>query len=138
SSPTTVTIQVAAVIDDTDDDGMDDEWETENGLVVGTDDSALDNDGDGASSLEEFLASTDPGDPSSILKIASISSDGGDGFNIQFSSIVGKTYQLQFSPDLRSSFEDLPDASLVATEELSTFNTTLQNPSGGHLRVRVE
>ncbi|MES2476226.1 MAG: PQQ-dependent sugar dehydrogenase [Verrucomicrobiota bacterium] len=45
---------------DQDDDGMPDVWETSNGLVVGTDDSALDTDGDNLSNLEEYQAGTNP------------------------------------------------------------------------------
>lgn len=45
---------------DTDDDGMPDEWEVANGLVVGADDSLLDADSDGLSNGEEHLEGTDP------------------------------------------------------------------------------
>lgn len=44
---------------DTDNDGMADEWERENGLNVGVNDSGLDLDGDGWTNIEEFLA-TEP------------------------------------------------------------------------------
>jgi hypothetical protein len=45
---------------DTDSDGLPDSWETANGLVIGTNDSALDPDSDGLSNLQEFNASTNP------------------------------------------------------------------------------
>lgn len=45
---------------DSDNDGMDDEWETANGLVVGTNDAALDKDGDGLNNLKEYQMKTDP------------------------------------------------------------------------------
>jgi glucose/arabinose dehydrogenase len=56
---------------DTDDDDMPDAWETEHGLVVGTDDSQLDVDSDGLSNLDEYLRKTDPKDEDSD----------GDGFS---------------------------------------------------------
>ena len=40
---------------DSDNDGMADSWETTEGFNVGVDDSALDNDGDGYTNIEEYL-----------------------------------------------------------------------------------
>jgi hypothetical protein len=45
---------------DTDNDGMDDNWELEHGLKVGINDAALDADSDGLTNLQEYLAGTDP------------------------------------------------------------------------------
>jgi hypothetical protein len=45
---------------DVDGDGMDDSWERQNGLVVGTNDAAGDPDADGLTNLEEFNAKTNP------------------------------------------------------------------------------
>lgn len=45
---------------DTDADGMPDKWEIANGLVVGTNDAAGDNDSDFSSNLDEYLNFTDP------------------------------------------------------------------------------
>jgi formylglycine-generating enzyme required for sulfatase activity len=50
----------ADVITDTDSDGMHDPWETVNGLVVGTNDAALDAEGDGLSNVLEFRWNTNP------------------------------------------------------------------------------
>lgn len=47
---------------DSDADGMADAWETANGLVVGTDDSAGQADADGIPNIQEFQAGTDPQD----------------------------------------------------------------------------
>lgn len=54
---------------DSDSDGMDDAWEIQNGLNVGVNDSAIDNDAnggpDGLTNLEEFINGTDPQDSDS-------------------------------------------------------------------------
>ncbi|MCK4563932.1 MAG: hypothetical protein KAU94_04600 [Verrucomicrobia bacterium] len=47
---------------DTDNDGMDDNWENNNGLIVGTDDSALDPDGDTLTNLQEYTLGSNPQD----------------------------------------------------------------------------
>jgi hypothetical protein len=49
-----------AAFADSDNDGMDDAWETEHGLNVGTNDAAADPDADGLSNLQEFTLKTDP------------------------------------------------------------------------------
>lgn len=48
------------LVTDSDNDGMNDAWERLHGLVVGTDDSAGDLDGDGLLNLSEYTAETDP------------------------------------------------------------------------------
>ena len=47
---------------DSDNDGMEDNWETANGLIVGVDDSALDPDSDTLTNLQEYNLGTDPQD----------------------------------------------------------------------------
>lgn len=59
-------IEATSVVFDSDSDGMEDAWETANGLTVGIDDSALDADSnggaDGLTNLEEYQRGTDPQD----------------------------------------------------------------------------
>jgi len=45
---------------DADNDGMPDDWETQNGLDPGRDDAAADPDADGISNLDEYRGDTDP------------------------------------------------------------------------------
>ncbi len=55
----------AVAANDVDSDGMDDDWETDNGLNVGVDDSADDPDMDGLTNAEEFTRTTKPQDDDS-------------------------------------------------------------------------
>lgn len=54
---------------DVDNDGLDDAWERQHGLIVGSNDAAADPDADGLSNLQEFTLGTDP-------KLADSDSDG--------------------------------------------------------------
>jgi hypothetical protein len=45
---------------DSDSDGMDDDWERANGLVVGVNDASSDQDSDGLKALDEYLKATNP------------------------------------------------------------------------------
>lgn len=85
---------------DTDGDDLPDDWELENGLAVGTDDSALDADGDGQSNLAEYLAGTDPRSSASVFAITSVGAPDSGTVTVTWSGIAGRTYQLWSSADL--------------------------------------
>ena len=56
----TVTVVMASAENDTDNDGIDDLFEVENGLDPNADDAEADADGDGRSNLDEYLEGKDP------------------------------------------------------------------------------
>jgi len=53
-------VVTAGIANDSDNDGMDDTWETTHGLQVGTNDAAGDPDSDGLTNIQEFASNTDP------------------------------------------------------------------------------
>lgn len=86
--------------EDTDGDGMNDAWETANGLNPElADDANADPDFDGISNLGEFLAGTDPNDPSSNHQIQSLVVTD-DSIAISFFATEGRTYQIETSTNL--------------------------------------
>ena len=133
------TIEVLPVsFTDTDTDGMDDGWEILNGLVVGLDDSTLDDDQDGAANLSEFQAGTDPQDANSLFQILQVNADGTGNYNVRFSSVAGNIYRLQISNDLQN-WSDLPGAEILAPGPLTGISgTNLPLPSRkAYFRVKT-
>ncbi|MFO1498984.1 MAG: PKD domain-containing protein [Verrucomicrobiota bacterium] len=82
---------------DGDADGMPDSWERAHGLdPAASTDGALDPDGDGSCNLAEYLAQTDPRDPTSALLVTGAVPDGPD-LVISFRSAAGKVYRVEKS-----------------------------------------
>lgn len=62
--------------------------------------AAADPDGDGFTNFQEFLAGTGPLNPTSALRIATLS-PGPDGLLLRFATVPGKTYRVEWSASLR-------------------------------------
>jgi T5SS/PEP-CTERM-associated repeat protein len=95
---------------DTDGDGVEDAWASAHfGHSPLTEaEKAADADNDGASTYSEFVAGTDPDNPTSVLR-ASIAYANGAA-TVSFPYAPGKNYQLEFSSDL-INWSDLEDFS---------------------------
>jgi Glycosyl hydrolases family 28/Bacterial TSP3 repeat len=84
---------------DSDGDGLPDDWEQQYfGSATGADPNA-DTDGDGVSNYAEFVAGTNPLDPSDHLAPTSVSFDG-TTVTLTFRTVPLKRYQLQYTDDL--------------------------------------
>lgn len=104
-----------------DGDLMDDEWEV---LHFGnTDrDGMGDFDKDSQSDLAEFLSNTDPTDANSLLRITESSLSEGGGLTVEWDSVAGLTYQLQFKEDLNDAAWFKLGDPVVATSGTATQN----------------
>ncbi len=92
---------------DSDADGMPNFWETEQQLNSGdAADAARDDDGDGFSNAQEFLAGTDPHNAESRPGISQFYADAG-GFHIQFPTVLDRFYNVQFTDDLTDLWQPL-------------------------------
>lgn len=127
---------------DTDEDDMPNEYETANGLNPNDpSDRDTDLDGDGRSNYSEFIAGTDPQDPTSLLAITTyILTD--STVSASWSSIPGKSYRFEFSTDLQD-WTDLgvvfPAADAPATETSTgeLLLSAIGTPLNAYFRVIV-
>jgi hypothetical protein len=86
---------------DTDSDGMPDWWERAHSLGLNDpNDAETDDDGDGFTNLQEYLAGTDPANPVSALRITAIDTVGADA-RISFSSAADRDYDVETTPNLQ-------------------------------------
>lgn len=78
---------------------------------------------DGATDLQEYLAGTDPTHAQSKLR-SWIESDTSGQFNLKWTSVPGKTYQIQTSPDLETAWQPHLNPIEATTEITSQTLTT--------------
>ncbi|MDA7888158.1 hypothetical protein N9A86_02085 [Akkermansiaceae bacterium] len=106
------------VDDDTDDDGVPNDYET----LVGSDpnpaNADADHDFDGVTLIDEYLSGTLDNDPLSRLHITSIIPAPG-GWTISWQSVVGKNYGLLATEDF-----SLPLATVAGTNTTATSTTS--------------
>jgi hypothetical protein len=107
---------------DSDQDGLPDEWE----ILYGFDpraaaDATLDSDGDTMSNLAEYIAGTDPTDPSSYLKINLVTDR--PGATLEFLAISNRTYTVEFTDAIgKSPWQKLTDVGASSANHLATLN----------------
>ncbi len=96
---------------DSDDDGMDDDWEVAffGGLSRN---GGGDFDQDGYTDAEEFRAGTNPGDNASVLRVLTLTrGTAGGPTTVLWASAPGRTYRVEFKDDLNGPWSELGMAS---------------------------
>jgi len=78
---------------DVDEDGMPDIWEMASGTDPYTHDANLDPDEDRSINYNEWVAGTNPQDPTSYLRLESSGAPGG-GIDLQFIAVAGRSYSI--------------------------------------------
>ena len=108
SSGTNSQTATLIVMSDFDRDRMGDAWETQFGYATNSaTDAGLDRDGDGYTTLQEFIAGTDPSDPQSYLRIRAIERTS-TGPALSFLVGTNRGYGLQYRERLdRGSWQRL-------------------------------
>lgn len=94
-----VAVTNVTVGDDSDSDGLDDDWEVTHFGNTSHSDGTGDSDGDGQNDLSEFQASSDPTLASDVFKITELTQNG-NAVTLQWASKNGKTYRVEYSYDM--------------------------------------
>lgn len=130
--------ELIAINLDADQDGMEDNWELAHGFSP-TDrgDAILDADADGLSNLQEFLAGTDPHDPTSNMRITTVQLDDAK-VRIAFTSVAGKRYAVERNVGLlNGSWELLTNGISGSGAVISVFDSSALAYSKAMYRVRL-
>lgn len=132
-------ITTSVVNPDSDGDGMDDAWET---LYFGNKDArdgSGDFDLDGAIDVNEFLAGTIPTNSASVLKVIPPPAISVSGATIQWSSVSGKTYRLQFKNSLGDTpWTNVPGDVLANSATASKLDSTASGQDRRYYRVLLQ
>ena len=125
---------------DADGDGLDNSWEK----ALGSDGVATnDFDGDGMDDLGEHLAGTDLTDPNSLLAFRNIRRAAADTrpVLVRWQSVPGKSYQLEFVPELVGAQVYVPVGGVVTAAEdeyeLEQWVDVPEDAAAGSFRVRL-
>lgn len=85
---------------DSDEDGLPDVWEDQYELDADSPlDAVVDNDGDGATSLQEYRAGTDPRDSKSVFAFTNVKQEH-SGIRFRFHAVEGRAYVVQASDSM--------------------------------------
>ncbi len=92
---------VLTVNEDRDGDHAPDDWELAHSLNPNDpSDASLDDDGDGQTNAQEYLAGTDPQDAASCLRITGSGLSSSNEWWLRFPAVAGRTYAVETRDDL--------------------------------------
>jgi hypothetical protein len=95
---------VLIVLEDRDGDHAPDDWEIAHNLNAGDpSDAALDEDSDGLTNVQEYLAGTDPRDAASCLRIMNSGLSSSNEWWLSFAAVGGRTYVVEAHDEFASS-----------------------------------
>ncbi len=120
---------------DTDEDGLPDYWEIKHFGNLTTTDGTGDQDGDGLTDLEEYLAASDPTSASSSFVFYSGSADPSTN-TIRWASASNRTYTVHHTTNLMASFGTL-ETGIEGTPPVNEYKHTVTAPANFY-RIELE
>ena len=118
---------------DKDGDGLLDSWETTYFDTAEDCVPALDPDGDGYCNADEYFIGTIPTDRDSSLNLRAVACGVG-GCSLTWSSVEGRTYDVEWAPSLPPSFTTIVN---IPHPQGSFTNGTAGSESQGYYRLKV-
>ncbi len=126
---------VTAPFPDSDLDGMPDQWEMQMfGSLARS--AAQDDDGDGISNLDEFIAGTFPGDASSGFRVDAITTEPSGSHTLRWQSVANRTYTVMKSTTLNDGWSPVSPP-LTGTGAERTFTAEASTSSKALYKIRV-
>ena len=86
---------------DSDGDGIPDQWEIMYGLDENLPGDSIDSDGDGMADLFEYLSGHSPIDPNDVFTVIGEISESGD-YSLAYDSVLNRTYTIKVSSNIES------------------------------------
>jgi hypothetical protein len=116
---------------DTDGDGIPDDWEDSHGLNKLVNDAGLDPDGDKFTNLQEYVAGTDPQNAASRLRLEQ-AVVGPAGIELRFQASAGRTYSILFREQFGSgAWQKLADVPAQGVSQMITVTDSAFLSQGG-------
>ncbi|HEX9785038.1 MAG TPA: thrombospondin type 3 repeat-containing protein [Opitutaceae bacterium] len=97
---------------------------------------SADEDGDGRSNHDEYLAGTDPRNPGSDLTVVDFTPAASGGYTITWTTVAGRTYRVERSTDLAPDSWETIQASVPGTGSVVSFTDTAPEASQ-HVFYRI-
>lgn len=124
-------------VQDSDGDGLPDNWEAQYGFnaadSTGINGANGDPDGDQFTNIQEYLAGTNPRDAQSLLRVVSLSNGARE---LTWQSVPGKRYQVYSTPDPTIAFEPL-SGGINAFETTTHYTNNAPLTTHEFFKVRV-